>query len=104
MHSFNSCRIGAGLLYTHWNILKVLTHKMFQLLIFYFIINIGLTILFVIPLCACFMQHLEIFAFDFLSGSGDYLDIINYVFPPDRPDLNKMSKKNLLSLVGTIII
>jgi hypothetical protein len=45
---------------------------------------------------------LETFAFDFLSGNGDYLDIKNIVSPEDRPDVTDMSKEELLSLVGNI--
>ena len=52
-------------------------------------------------LIVCF-QQLETFAFDFLSGNGDYLDIKNIVSPEDRPDVTKMSKEELLSLVGCL--
>ena len=45
-------------------------------------------------------QQLEEFAFDFLSGNGDYLDIKNFISPLERPDATVMSKENLLSLVG----
>ena len=42
---------------------------------------------------------LDAFAFDFLSGNGDYLDIVNYVSPEDRPDVTKLTIEELLSLV-----
>ena len=48
----------------------------------------------------CNFQQLETFAFDFLSGNGDYLDIRHIVSPEDRPDVTKTSKEELQSLVG----
>ena len=45
------------------------------------------------------MQHLEDFAFDYLSGNGDYLDIRHFLLPDTRPDLSTMTKQELLSLV-----
>ena len=44
-------------------------------------------------------QELEAFAFDFLSGNGDCLDIMNFVSPEDRPDVTKLTKEELLTLV-----
>ena len=40
------------------------------------------------------------FAFDFLCGGGDFLDIKNFLLPEQRPDVDKLSKKELLSLVS----
>ena len=48
-------------------------------------------------------QQLETFAFDFLSGNGDYLDIRNFVSPEDRPDVTRMTKEELLSLVRCLL-
>lgn len=41
---------------------------------------------------------LEIFAFDFLSGNGDFLDIKNFLFPERRPDVSTMTKKQITAL------
>ena len=40
-----------------------------------------------------------LFAFDFLCGDGDFLDIRSFLFPEQRPDVDKLAKKELLSLV-----
>ena len=51
-----------------------------------------------------FVQHLEDFAFDYLAGNGDYLDIRHFLLPDTRPDVSKMTKKELLSLVCRVLV
>ena len=50
-------------------------------------------------LAIVFVQQLETFAYNFLAGIGDYQDIRKIVWREDRPDVTKMSKEELLSLV-----
>ncbi len=44
-------------------------------------------------------QQLEDFAFDFLSGNGDYLDIANFINPGSRPDVSTLSKDEIIDMV-----
>ncbi len=45
------------------------------------------------------LQTLEDFAFDFLSGNGDYLDIANFIDPDNRPDVSTLTKEKIFALV-----
>lgn len=51
----------------------------------------------------CLLQQLEEFAFDFLSGNGDFIDISNFLMPENRPDVSSLSREKLLALVSTSV-
>ena len=51
-------------------------------------------------LLLCVLQQLEEFAFDFLAGNGDFLDIRNFLFPDLRPDASTLTKEEALKLVN----
>eukprot|EP00731_Ephydatia_muelleri_P001270 Em0001g1270a len=46
-------------------------------------------------------EKLDTFAFDLLGGTGDLLDIINFISPESRPSLDKMSKEQLDSYLDS---
>ncbi|KAL5516233.1 hypothetical protein EMCRGX_G001516 [Ephydatia muelleri] len=46
-------------------------------------------------------QQLDISAFDFLCGFGDILDIVNFISPSKRPNLENMTKEDIDKLLDS---
>ncbi len=50
--------------------------------------------------CCDLLQPLPVFAFDMLSGQGDLLDIVNFIFEDQRPDSSTITKEEYQRLVN----